>query len=36
MLFNSYGFRTLIIWDDELSDEALVVSRIKALDRREV
>lgn len=34
MIFNSYGYKTLIIWDDELRDKGLVINRIKQFDRK--
>lgn len=32
--FRSYGFNTLVIWEDELGDEAKVLKKIKQFTRR--
>ena len=34
MVFSSYGFDTLIIWDDELEDKQVIIDRIKEFNKR--
>ncbi|MBA7615548.1 hypothetical protein ES703_22829 [subsurface metagenome] len=34
MVFSSYGFDTLIIWDDELEDKQAIIDRIKEFNKR--
>ena len=33
MIYNSYGFKTLILWDDELKDKEAVVKKIRLFNR---
>jgi G:T-mismatch repair DNA endonuclease (very short patch repair protein) len=33
MVYNSYGYRTLVIWDDEMSNEDAIAKRIINFDR---
>lgn len=33
MILNSYGYKTLIIWDDELNDKQAIIQKIKAFDK---
>ena len=33
MIYNSYGYKTLIIWDDEMSDEKAIAQKIINFDK---
>lgn len=33
MVYNSYGFKTLVIWDDEMNNKKSIVNKIKLLDK---
>lgn len=33
MVYNSYGFKTLIIWDDEIDNKKVIANKIKLFDK---
>lgn len=33
MVYNSYGFKTLIIWDDEMDNKKVIANKIKLFDK---